>query len=121
MLGRTSLLPLDFASIAISSLYKDCTQGQNGLPSAHYLAKTLELYEIGNHIAISHPSTGSKVAARLGLPTLYPSKNYYSTVLQHEACLDKWENDLRQDLGYDTFESPTNSVLYKLRFWLHLR
>ena len=96
-------------------------EGQSRVPYAPYFAKTLELYEIGNRIMLSQAPAGSAFGDRLGLPRLYRNDEYFGTVVQLEACLNKWESTLPQSLRPATYQGNTNAILYRQAVILRLR
>ena len=83
--------------------------------------KTLELYEIGNHIMLSQVSASCTITNRLGLPRLYQNENYFGTALKLDGCLDRWEKNLTPSLKYDIFQVGVDDTLQRQRVTLRLR
>lgn len=77
-----------------------------------YFIKTLELYEICNHIMLSQtPSQHSEFFQRLGLPMLYQCQDQMGNISRLDACLNKWEQSLPPSLRYhDTQDSSYGSM-----------
>ncbi|KAF4625816.1 hypothetical protein G7Y89_g12348 [Cudoniella acicularis] len=105
--GRNSMASLTVSPASIDSLYDNDLEGQPGVPSAQYFTKMLELYEIANHIMLSQMPACGNLGDRLGLPRLYQNDEYFNTVLQLDACLNKWEKNNHQLL---TLEIPQGDV-----------
>jgi hypothetical protein len=83
--------------------------------------KTLELYEICNHIMLSQVSACSVVANRLGLPRLYQHEDYFGTAVQLDNCLSRWEKELPRFLKHDFFQAEVEDTLQRQRVTLRLR
>lgn len=119
VLGRTAISSLVISPIAIDSLQDNTMEENSHVPSAYYFTKMLELYEIVNHIMLSQAT--SNFGDKLDLPRLYQDNDSFGTVVQHDACLDKWEKSLPRLLRHDASQKSTNNVLYKQSLILRLR
>lgn len=83
--------------------------------------KTLELFEICNHIVLAHVSVGNSAACKLDLPRLYHNEEHCATVMQLDTCLSKLEKNLPQVLKHDIFEPNVDDTLQSQRVMLRLR
>lgn len=94
---------------------------QSGDQTAAYLTKTMELYEISNHISFSHLPLRSSVPDHLGLPPLYRVEDHFSNVSRYDGCLDRWADALPQSLRYSHIDHRLHPHSYKQALLLHLR
>jgi hypothetical protein len=91
-----------------------------GDQAADYLTKTMELYEISNHITLSHFPLRS-LPDKLGLQPLCRFDDPLSSVPRFDACLERWANDLPQSLRYSEIDSRADPISYKQALLLQLR
>ena len=94
---------------------------QSADTSAICFMKTLELYEIANHVMLSQVSACSSTTNRLGLPRLYENGDYFGTAVQLDNCISKWEKELPQLLKHDSFQVGVDDTLLRQRVMLRLR
>ena len=109
------------SSATLDSLSNDDGYLQDADPSAACFMKTLELYEIANHIMLSQVSAYGSAANRLGLPSLYQNGDYFGTAVQLDNCIGKWEKELPQLFKHDNFEVDVDDTLQRQRVMLRLR
>ncbi|KAK4042018.1 hypothetical protein C8A01DRAFT_44909 [Parachaetomium inaequale] len=91
-----------------------------GDQAADYLTKTMELYEVSNHITLSHFPLRS-LPDKLGLQPLCRFDDPLSNVPRFDACLERWANDLPQSLRYSQVDSRVDPISYKQALLLQLR
>lgn len=115
------MVSLAVPPVAIDSLRDNALEGQPHVLSAHYFTRTLELYEVSNHIMFSQPPACSSFGEGLGLPRLYQNEEYFGTVLQLDACLNKWEKSLPQSLRVDISQGGGDDVSHRQGVILRLR
>lgn len=94
---------------------------QGGDQTAEYLTRTMELYEISNHISLSHLPLRSGLPEKLGLPPLYRFEDHFSNVSRYDACLDRWAEGLPQSLRYNHIDGLVDPISYKQALILELR
>lgn len=109
------------SSAAIDSLASNYKGDPNLVLSADFFAKTLELYEINNHIMLSQISPSSSVTNRLGLPRLYRDEKSLEIALQLDDCLDKWDKGLPFSLKYDPSKLDADDSCHRQQVMLRLR
>ncbi|KAK3297918.1 fungal-specific transcription factor domain-containing protein [Chaetomium fimeti] len=118
MMGRTPM-------ILLHGLSHDAAAGegnpQSGDQTAGYLTKTMELYEISNHISLSHLPLRSSLPEKLGLPPLYRFEDHFSNVSRYDACLDRWAESLPRSLRYNHIDGRVHPISYKQALLLQLR
>lgn len=81
----------------------------------------MELYEISNHISLSHLPLRSGLPEKLGLPPLYRFEDHFSNVSRYDACLDRWAEGLPQSLRYNHIDGLVDPISYKQALILELR
>jgi hypothetical protein len=94
---------------------------QGGDQTAAYLTKTMELYEISNHISFSHLPLRSSIPDHLGLPPLYRLDDHFSNVSRYDGCMDRWADGLPQSLRYNHLDRRVDPISYKQALLLRLR
>jgi hypothetical protein len=80
-----------------------------------------ELYEINNHVMLSQMSTSNSLADKLGLPRLYRNEDYFGSVVQLDACLNKWEENLPRCLRIEIFPGDRDEIVHRQAVMLRLR
>ena len=86
-----------------------------------YFTKTLELYEITNHIMASHMPVYSSFTDALGLPRLYPNHDYLSTAVKLDGSLDRWKRNLSSGFELDLAPGSKSHFSLSQRVLLRLR
>ena len=109
------------SSTTLDSLPNDEQDGDNAESSTVFFMKTLELYEICNHIVLSQVSVCNTFANRLGLPRLYENEDYFGIAVQLDNCLSRWEKDLPRLLRHGILEVGVDDALQRQRVMLRLR
>jgi len=97
------------------------SNGQPLVSSAFYFTRMLEVYEIANHIILSQTPPENNFGDKLGLPRLYQNEDPFGTLVQLDACLDKWEKSLPQPLRLGTSQGNPDDASNRQGVLLHLR
>lgn len=86
-----------------------------------YFVKTLELYEICNHIVLSQvPSQHNEFIENLGLPLLYDCHDQIKNISRLDACLNRWEKSLPPALIFEQ-SAAAGGEAFTHRKAIHLR
>jgi hypothetical protein len=94
---------------------------RQGEAHAEQHALGMELHEIGNQILLAQTQTSNTLAARLGLPHLYQQDEYYAVAVQLDACLNKWEHNLPDNLKLQDLQNVIDRASRAKGYMLHLR
>lgn len=86
----------------------------------HFRLK-LELHEIGNQIQLAQIQTGSTLATRSAVPRLDQQEEYHTAAVRLDACLNKWEASLPNDLQLRNLKFLKDKTSRMERYLLHLR
>lgn len=81
----------------------------------------LELHEFGNQIQLAQIQTGSTLAARSAVPRLDQQEEYHTATVHLDACLNKWEASLPNDLQLRNLKLLKDKTSRMERYLLHLR
>ncbi|KAK9780260.1 putative Zn(2)-C6 fungal-type domain-containing protein [Seiridium cardinale] len=79
----------------------------------------LGLHKIGNQIQLAQIQTRSSLVSELGLPRPHPQDEYQALVVQLDASLDRWENNLPShwkliNLPEDRAVPPERLLLHRI-------
>ncbi|AEO67154.1 uncharacterized protein THITE_10741, partial [Thermothielavioides terrestris NRRL 8126] len=125
--GRTPMVMLPSPLPVTAQPSRHATQGDGGEGGSGvdqtgvYLAKIMELYEVSNHISLSHMAVRSNVPDKLGLPPLYRVDDHFSNVSRFDACLDRWADSLPRSLRHGHVDARVDPWSYKQALLLQLR
>ncbi|KAJ5203601.1 uncharacterized protein N7498_004480, partial [Penicillium cinerascens] len=111
-LGKTSVLAL------IPWPTSDCQQGSDTTGHSRW---KLELHEIGNQIQMAQIQTRSTLASRSAVPRLDQQEEYHTAAVRLDACLNKWETSLPNDLQLRNLKFLDDRTVRMERYLIHLR
>ncbi|KAJ3494601.1 hypothetical protein NLG97_g3970 [Lecanicillium saksenae] len=110
VLGRSSTVPFVVSPQSVDPA------------TSTYFIKTLELYEICNHIALSQaPPQHNEFSENIGLPVLYKHRDQMKNICQLDECLTKWEKSLPPSLICDHSVAKTDVSAYRKANYLRFR
>lgn len=111
-LGKVSTLAL------IPSSTGCCRQEDE---SSDYSRLKLELHEIGNQIQLAQRQTRSTLATISAGQFLEQQEEYHATAVHLDACLNRWETSLPNDLQLQNLKTLKETTSQMERYLLHLR
>ncbi len=95
---------------------------KKGSSDEQYVTKSLEGYEITNHVMLSQLPPRSSLAEKLGLPRLYHNDEHYcNTAMKLDACVDRWHKSMPQPFRLEIAREGADRVAYVRAFLLRLR
>jgi hypothetical protein len=115
------MIPPPISSTIIGSPERNYKGDSDFMLSADFFIKTLELYEINNHIMLSQVCPSWSGANTLGLPCLYQDDKSFEIALQLDDCLDRWDRGLPSSFKYDPLKLDDNDTLQRQQVTLRLR
>lgn len=110
ILGRSSTVPLT------------CPPTTQDPATSIYFVKTVELYEICNHIFLSQaPFQHNEFIENLGLPLLYEGQDQIKNISRLDACLTRWEQSLPPPLVCEDSAAKEDITTYRKAVYLRFR
>ena len=95
---------------------------KKGSSDDQFVSKSLEGYEITNHVLLSQMPPRSNLAEKLGLPRLYHNDEYYCNIaMKLDACVDRWHKSIPQPLRLETARGGADRDVHLRALIMRLR